>query len=253
MRAAHHTRTFITHTHAAPPTRHNHHGVHPLCTSPYLNRDVSCTILPATLHGDRVRFTGWCHPSGLVHRVGRPMTSPIANPCNRLRSSVSRPRSAISRLIGSHSGLRDAVTSLGWLGWLLAARWEPGYRYGSTGISFYVENVTPSGEKFYTNDSQRLCSQSRCSYLSLTKLERMDGKPSLLVYPFCSRFCQLQFSNDCLRLARTTTDKRRFLFPHATHEKRNSARVWLNHKRRFAMEQKERECIANAFESYSHW
>ena len=116
-----------------------------------------------------------------------------------------------------------------------------------------IESITPSGEKFFTNDSQRLCMQVRCSYLSLTKLERMDGKPSLLVYPFCSRFCQLQFSNDCLRLARTTAEKRRFLFPHATHEKRNSARVWLNHKRRFAMEQKERECIANAFESYSNW
>ena len=54
-------------------------------------------------------------------------------------------------------------------------------------------------------------------------------------------------------MARTTADKRRFLYPHATHEKRNSVRVWLNHKRRFAMEQKERESIANAFESYSNW
>jgi hypothetical protein len=74
-----------------------------------------------------------------------------------------------------------------------------------------VKRITPSGGVFYTNDSQRLCMQTRCQYLSLTKLEKVGSTPSLLVYPFCSRFCQLQYSNDCLRISRQVGEGRRFL------------------------------------------
>ena len=95
--------------------------------------------------------------------------------------------------------------------------------------------------------------QSRCQYLSLTKLERIDNTPTLLVYPFCSRFCQLQYSNDCLMISRQIGEGRRFLYPHAAHEKRMDHRTWQNHKRRFAVEQRERETIARAFETYSRW
>ena len=116
-----------------------------------------------------------------------------------------------------------------------------------------VKGITPTGEIFWTNNSQRLCMQSRCQYLSLTKLERIDNTPSLLVYPFCSRFCQLQYSNDCLRISRQIGEGRRFLYPHAAHEKRMDHRTWQNHKRRFAVEQRERETIAKAFETYSRW
>ena len=116
-----------------------------------------------------------------------------------------------------------------------------------------VKGITPTGEIFWTNNSQRLCMQSRCQYLSLTKLERIDNTPSLLVYPFCSRFCQLQYSNDCLRISRQIGEGRRFLYPHAAHEKRMDHRTWQNHKRRFAVEQRERETIARAFETYSRW
>ena len=116
-----------------------------------------------------------------------------------------------------------------------------------------VQNKTPSGEIYYTNDSQRLCIQPKCDYLALTKLERINGESLMLQYCFCSRACQLFYANSCLETARKAGTERRFLFPHATHERRMSSKAWIAHKRRFAMEQKSRQAIATAFEAYERW
>ena len=113
-----------------------------------------------------------------------------------------------------------------------------------------VQNVTPSGEIYYTNDSQRLCMQTTCNYLALTKLERINGQGLMLQYLFCSRMCQVLYSNDCRETAKKAGAGRRFLFSHATHEKRMSSRAWVTHKRLFAIEQKGRQCIATAFATY---
>jgi hypothetical protein len=116
-----------------------------------------------------------------------------------------------------------------------------------------VQNKTPSGEIYYTNDSQRLCIQPKCDYLALTKLERINGESLMLQYCFCSRACQLFYANSCLETAKKAGTERRFLFPHATHERRMSSKAWIAHKRRFAMEQKSRQAIATAFEAYERW
>ena len=116
-----------------------------------------------------------------------------------------------------------------------------------------VQNKTPSGEIYYTNDSQRLCIQPKCDYLALTKLERINGESLMLQYCFCSRACQMFYANSCLETAKKAGTERRFLFPHATHERRMSSKAWIAHKRRFAMEQKSRQAIATAFEAYERW
>jgi hypothetical protein len=56
-----------------------------------------------------------------------------------------------------------------------------------------------------------------------------------------------------METAKKAGTSQRFLFPHATHEKWMSSKAWITHKRRFAIEQKGRQCIATDFATYQRW
>ena len=113
-----------------------------------------------------------------------------------------------------------------------------------------VQNQSVSGQTYYTNNSHRQCMQVKCGYLSHVRLVHHDGKPSLLQFAFCSAFCQNSYAHDCMQKAKAAGAGQRFLWPVATHEHRMDARSWLNHRRKYNLQQRDRISIATAFQAY---